>query len=486
MSFYNKKLLGVLLGTVLSLPVNALSNNHYLPLKTDPLFELELEKLATVAKMPTLAKPYSLATVQVYLDKINDSHPELYRRIKRYLQRYKKDFNVTQASIEASYSTYEKKTLPNARGRTAESNISGHFATHWSFADNWNLSLGGTVKDESDDFVPHNTYLSYIHDYFQIDLGYKELWLSPLQESAMLLSTQAEPIARFSISSPRPLTDWKIRYDISFGKLEKMEGIRFGEERFPGRPGFLTMHFSGQLVDWWTIGVSRTMQFGGGERKVTLSSLWEAIIDPVNSDNCGGASDLQDCTQEIGNQQASISSKFDLDWGTPVSLYFELAGEDTNDFKPYKLGNKAYNLGLFFPYLTSKSSLLAEIQYVENGWYTHHIYQEGYRNDQNTIGHWWGDEKAPDDAIGAQIISFKYNYELSDEHKLELSYKSIYNDPDAGGEGPFNNYNYERGHELNLRLDEVNKDGIWHYDLYVGNDVFGEDFSRLAVTYRWR
>jgi hypothetical protein len=440
--------------------------------------------------MPALVKPFNLATVNLYLDKINKTHPELYSRIKNYTARYNKKSNITQMSLEVSYSNFDTKNMPNARGRSSESNIKAHIAGYWQLNNSWNLSLGGSIYDasqieQSDGLIPHNTYLSYTNDYLQIDLGYKELWFSPFQESAMLLSTNAEPIARFSISSPTPLTDWKLQYGLSFGKLEEMEGIRFGDEVSPGRPGFLTMNLSTQPLDWWTLGFTRTMVFAGGARKVDLGDVWNAIIDPVNSDNCGGESDLQDCDEEFGNQQAAISSQFDVDWGMPVSIYMELAGEDTNNFKPYLLGNKAFNLGFFLPYLTEKSSALFEYQEIQQAWYTHHLYLEGYRNNLHSMGHWWGDEKLIGDGIGAKILTLRYNLELNSKNHLELKFASIKN-ANIGDEANADPSIYERGNELTIALEQVEKSNHMRYELYLGNDVWGEDFARLSASYRWR
>lgn len=469
--------------TVSAFKVNATSNTHYLPLKTDPLIELELEKLATVAKMPVLSKPYHIVTVKQYLEKIKPTHPELYRRINAYLNRYRKNYGLTHLDAEVSYSTFEDKNLPNARGQTTSSNLKAEISGFWQLSENFNLSVGGIMYDGADGFIPNHTYLSYFNEYVQVDIGYKEIWLSGLQESSMLLSTNAEPIARFSISSPRPISDWNFEYDLSFGKLEEQQGIRFGNERFSGKPGFLSMHLSTQPFEWWTLGVNRTMVFGGGRRSVDLRDVWEAIVDPVSGDNCGGESDLQDCTEEAGNQQASISTKFDFNWGT---LFLEMAGEDTAKFKPYRLGNQAYSIGLFLPYLTEKSSLLTEFQFIKDAWYTHHIYQEGYRNNLRTIGHWWGDEKEIDDGIGAQILTLRYNHELTDKYHLEAKFKYINNDPEAGSEGIFDQYDYSKGRELEISLFEIGKQSQWRYQLYIGEDTLDNDFSRISIAYTWQ
>jgi len=461
--------------------ISAAPNAHYLPLKSDPLIELELERLATLAKMPVMSKPYHLATVQDYLEKIKTDYPELYRRINSYISRYRQKSNITSFGIEASYSDFEHKNIPNQRGQTSASNFKGEVAGYWKLSDNINLSAGGIVYDGSDGIIPNHTYLSYVHDYFQIDVGYKEVWLSPLQESAMLQSTNAKPIANFSINNPVPITDFNLNYSLAFGKLEKMDGILFEGTRSSGTPGFLSMHVSFQPTNNWTIGASRTMQFGGGQRPVDFGVLWDAIFNPIESDNCGG----QTKCNESGNQQAAISTKLDLYLGTPLSIYYELAGEDSGGFRWYSLGNRSYNLGVFFPYMTEKSSVYFEIQSTRIGWYTHHLYEEGYRNEGDTIGHWWGDEKLSNDGIGAEIANVRFNYELSDSFHFDFKYSTLKN-VDTTGDNQFDESLYKRSNELTIGLSQIGNNNIWRYEFYTGNDMFGEDFTRVSVKYSWQ
>jgi len=434
--------------------------------------------------MPVIAKPYHLATVQVYLDKIQTSHPKLYRRISDYFSRYRKTYNVTHLASEISFSNTESKNIPNQRGRNSNSNLLGEASGFIQLSDNWNLSLGATIFDGSSGVIPNNTYLSYFNKYFQLDVGYKEIWLSPLQESSMLLSTHAKPIARAALSSPIPWTKYNLRYDISYGKLEEMDGILFEDESSSGRPGFISTHFSAQPANWWTIGLNRTMVFGGGEREVGPNQVWEAFIDPVNGDNCGGESNLQDCTKETGNQQASVSSKFDINLGTPANLYFELAGEDTKNFKSYSLGNRAYNVGVFLPYLTESSSILFEYQHIENAWYTHHLYQEGYRNDGFSMGHWWGDEKDPGDGIGAKIATLRFNQEFSKRYHWDIKFVTFENQ-NVGAESPSDESVYQRANEITFGINEIRGNSVRRYEVYFGNNAYGEEFARVSLKHNW-
>lgn len=79
----------------------------------EPLIELELQRLATVAKLPLLTRPYHAATVNRYLKTIADSHPTLYRRINTYLKRYKQTAALTHASVQLNYANKENILLPN-------------------------------------------------------------------------------------------------------------------------------------------------------------------------------------------------------------------------------------------------------------------------------------------------------------------------------------------------------------------------------------
>lgn len=465
--------------------VSAAGNSQYLPLKTDALIELELEKLSTVAKMPVLSKPFHIATINLYLEKIKDSHPRLFGRVKSYISRYRGDVGLTSLVAKISYSNLNNKFIPNSRGITSESNIQVEAAGYWDISNGFAVNLGGILYDGDDVFIPTNSYLSFTHDYFQIDVGYKEMWTSPFQESSMLLSTNAKPIARFSVSSPKPISDWNFRYDFSYGEVTRMDQIRFADDYTSGNPGFLTMHTSFQPFEWWTLGASRTLMFGGGERKITLGDIWKAIIDPVAGDNCGGVSDLQDCKDEAGNQQASILNKFDLNWKIPFSLYVEVAAEDTNNFKNYRLGNKTYNVGLFFPYLSDQSSLLFEVQHIQNAWYTHGIYQDGYTNDGSVMGHWWGNEKLPKDGIGAQILTMRYNREINENYHLDAKFATLSN-KNLSDEGNYDEGIYVRGYELTIGLENIRNKNIWRYELYLGKTVLNDNFARASISYRWK
>lgn len=450
----------------------------YLPLKTDPLFELELEKLATIARLPLLTKPYHASTVYMYLNKIKNSHPTLYQRLNAYIKRYKKTQAVTHFSAQISHSFKDDTLLANQRGLRLDDTFKITTASFWQANEHLIFNGGGTFYDG--EIIPNNSYVSFGWDVFQVDIGYREHWLSPTQEGALLLSTQAKPALNITISNSELITDWNVKYELSLGRLEKQNGIQFDTSKDPvsGKPNLLSMHLSLQPLKWWTIGFNRTFMFGG-EGSTSLKDVWDAIIDPVSNDNCGGESDLIDCSQEFGNQQASISNKFNIaPFDFPLSLTWEYAGEDTKNFSNYQFGNIAQNFGLFVPYLTESLSLNIEYSKFHTAWYIHHIYDEGYSNDKIKMGHWWGSKKAPSDGSGGTAASIRLDWQPSYIDQISVLYKTATIDaPSTSG--------YQRSHELEVKLQKSLQNAFVDISLHVGEDTFGDKLLGTSISYIW-
>lgn len=449
----------------------------YLPLQLDSMIELEIERLSTIAKMPKLSKPYHIASVVTYLNKVKHSHPQLHQRLNHYIQRFKQQSALTHKAVELSYSNNKDKLLNNNRGIQSDSNFqlssSGFYQVNEYF-----IANGGATITSGQGIVPHASFLSFGINEMQIDIGYREHWLSPMQESASLRSTNAEAAPSITVSNVSAFTNWNIHYEMSLSLLEEMSGIHFDGKTSSGRPGLLTMHMSAQPLDSWTIGLNRSFMFAGGERSITLSDIWNAIIDPVNSDNCGGT-DLVDCDKEVGNQVASITNKFDFSlFDKPMSFYFEYAGEDTKDHKNYQLGNLAYTYGFFLPYLSEKSSLYVEYSDYHSHWYIHHLYDEGYRNDGAIMGHWWANDRVNDDKVGGTTFNIRYNHDFGDYGHLEAKIRQISLNTSAQAE-------YETANELELSYKHAYQEGFLGINLLLGKDIYQQNHYRIGINYTW-
>ena len=133
----------------------------YLPLQTDALIELELNRLATLAKLPVLTKPYHAATLNRYLEKVIDSHPLLYKRISTYIKRYKKEAAFTHAAAQINYSDTKNITLPNQRGQIADTNYQVSFSGFWQ-ANQYIIINGGGQYHKSADYIKTNTFFNFL------------------------------------------------------------------------------------------------------------------------------------------------------------------------------------------------------------------------------------------------------------------------------------------------------------------------------------
>lgn len=456
---------------------NANGVSPYLPLNTDPLIELQIERLASITQMPILSKPYHIVTVVKYLKKIRTSHPTLYNRLNNYIKRYKQQSAITHFSTKIGHSNKETGSLDNNRGIAIDSTFQTSIAGFHQFNKYAIANFGGALVDKAK-IIPYNTYFSFGYEYLQVDLGYREHWLSPLQESASLLSTNAKPALSMTLSNVKPITSWNAKYEFSIGQLEEMDGIHFDGATSSGKPGFLTMQLSFQPFDWWTIGGNRTFMFAGGNREIDLKTIGKAIVDPISGDNCGGDSNLQNCDLESGNQIASITSKFDFSINSfPLSLLIEYAGEDAKNYQ-YSLGNIGRTYGFFIPYLTEKTSLYGEFTEFHQRWYVHHLYDEGYANDQTVMGHWWGNHKAMDDLSAGNASTIRFNWDFQDAYHLQVKLRSAFIEPST-------NYQSHRTNDVEIKLKQVYKKGFLNYSVNIGKDLQNESYYRIALGYNW-
>ncbi|MFT5812664.1 MAG: hypothetical protein ACI9VT_000400 [Psychroserpens sp.] len=149
---------------------------------------------------------------------------------------------VTHFSAQYTHSFKSNALLANQRGRSLDDSFKVTTSSFWQADEHIIFNGGGTFYNG--EAILNNTYISVGWDVFQIDIGYREHWLSPTQEAALLLSTQAKPALNLTISNPTLLNDWNIKYELSLGILEQQEGIRFGRDIVSGKPNLLSMHLS--------------------------------------------------------------------------------------------------------------------------------------------------------------------------------------------------------------------------------------------------
>ena len=445
----------------------------YLPINSSPILENEVERLAVIAGIPNLTKPYNLATIFHYMEKIKETHPRLYSRLNLSLTPYTKTFAMTHASVSGSYSD-ERHPIPNFRGNTSNSDAYLSIRSQWQVADWLAIYAGAEITDEHNQVS--GSYLSLGVDWAQLDIGYKDLWFSPFQGSAQLISTNAQTMPSISLSNNLPYkflgVNWN--YHIFLAQMSRQLVLFEGQLSDEDKPWLAGVHMSVQPTPWWTLGASRMFQFGGGERPVSFKTFARAFFDPRGADNDASED------EESGNQIASVSSKINFDGALPFSFALELAGEDTSNNKSYQLGNTAITAGLFFPYFYSDNiSLAYEYSDWQIGWYVNNVYQEGYTNEDLVLGHWaMQAQHQLNTAVEGSSHFFKTQWQTPGDNIIVTTLR-ISEHEDAGA------VDYKQAWELNIDYSMPLEGHILTLGTFFGRDSLGDDFSQVRMTLAW-
>lgn len=448
----------------------------YLPLQLSPEIEIQIDKLMALTPGAPLTKPYKASELSQRLKLIASSYPTLHSKLSKYMQRYTKRNGLTHFSASISADNGKEKARPNQRGVLVNSQYQvsvGGLAYISPYA----YVSSGYLFAEDAGSVQYNTHLGFGHEYGQVEIGFREHWFSPFQDSAMLVSTNAISSPSITISNATPITDWNIRYEVFYSMVEEVEGIVLGDEVFSGRPRHAGLHLSFTPLDFWTLGFNRTLQFGGGKREVSFSDVLEALFDPAGKDNVGDI-DNPDPNFEFGNQQASITSQFNLNWAMPISIYFEYAGEDTVNESNFQLGNVAKSVGVFLPVLLDNLSFRYEYSDWTNRWYTHPLYGQGYTNEGRILGHWGADQRVFGNDTPATAHTVKVNWQINSNQLLDVTLRALENESKAV-------FDYQQAYEMKATYSYATGKGFWGAELYAGKDTLGESFHRLSLFYRW-
>lgn len=471
----NTTALAALLGGLLCClagPALARGVSPYLPVNIEPEMERQVEQVLTLAGKPFLTRPIAAAVVWDALPQACAQDAVLCRSVERYLSRYMNRAGLAEASIAGAATSGADRALPNRHGLRNDSAWEASARAYWQPFDHALLSLGGVAYEG--DTTPTGSLLSLGWSFAQLDAGFRDHWLSPFTDSAMLLSTEATTMPSVTLSNYQPLTRLGIRYEAFAARMSRSDDILFAGGTTSGHPKIAGLHLSIEPASGWSLGFNRIMQFGGGARGGnSFGDILDAFFNPSGSDNVASAADPQ-----FGNQAASFTSRFVFPGALPFSVYAEYAGEDTSRGRNYLLGNSALSVGIDFPLLWRRFDLTLEASEWQNGWYVHSVYGDGLTNDGHVLGHWGGDQRAFGDGVGARSAMARLGWRPAFGGSFALRGRVIENEA-------YSAVAYARGYDLTLSyarpLGAFSVGGEFH----AGRDVFGEDFSRIAAFVRY-
>jgi hypothetical protein len=443
----------------------------YLPVDISPEIERKIERVLILADQPFLRRPFAAATVRDALPAACEVDAVLCEDVRRYLTSLTRTAGITYATLTASSGSGADTALPVSHGMTSQSNYDAAIAAYWQPGASFLVTAG--VLAYEGEATPTGTVVSFGLDVAQFDVGYRDRWWSPAMGNAMLLSTQAATMPSVTISNYRPLTRAKLRYEAFVARMSESSSIAVGTGTTAGHPQLAGLHLSIEPFPGWSLGVSRVMQYGGGEREDSFGDLLDAFFNPADKDNAPAGS-----TDEFGNQVASLTSQFVVGEPLPFAIYFEYAGEDTSTLSNFRLGNTALSAGIMFPQLGDRFSATVELTEWQNGWYVHHLYADGLRHEGRVLGHWGGDWRQLNDGVGAQSAFARLNVDRILGGEIEASYRQIDNEDYTSG-------NYETARQIDARYSRPWGQMFVGGEITVGSDVFGESYSRVGAFIRF-
>lgn len=445
----------------------------YLPLDLPAPMAARIERVLLLADRAVLRRPIAVAQVREALSRACPRDPVLCSQVERDLARYADERPVTDVRLEVAVTGGQAVPLANRRGLDSDDAWSAAALAQWRAGEHLLLGVGGTARPGHVD--PAGSLLSLGTPNARLDVGYREHWSSALAGSSFLASTEAATMPSITLSNTTPLGRYGIDYGVALSWMSRSERIAYRDGYTSGHPLLAETQFGIEPVPGWSLGITRQLQFGGGARNA--HGPWDfvkAFVDPNGYDNTRvGAS----WDNEYGNQQAAWTSRFIIPAAKPVAVSMEYAGEDTSHSTDGRLGNAGVSLGIHVPDLWAGIGLGYEISEWQNGWYEHHIYQDGVVNDGRVIGHWGADQRAAGDSVGARSHVLWLDRATPSGGSIGMQLRMLAN---RGYSAP----DYHRATELQLRYSRPVRNALVGAELLVGRDTFGERYLRLAASLR--
>jgi len=240
----------VVVGGNLGVTTQALASgvSPYLPLNLSPEIERKVERVLILAGMPVLTRPVPIARVLRALPKARRLDPALCAEVDRYLDRYFRTTGVSSASAEVAAANHSTMTLPNERGERVDAPVDGSGQVYYRPFDHLLLSAGGVGYAGTDSRLnPAGTLASAGNQYVQLDVGWRDLWLSPATDSSMLVSTEAPTMPSITLSNEEPIGGIGLQYQLFVARMSYSKDIAWDGGYTQGYPRLAGMHLGIEL-----------------------------------------------------------------------------------------------------------------------------------------------------------------------------------------------------------------------------------------------
>jgi hypothetical protein len=459
---------GACLTVTAARPAPAEGVSAYLPLNLEPETERQIERVLILADEPVLKRPFAVALVELALPKACERDKALCTRVKKYLERYSRDYAVTHASATGSITHGADGVVPNEHGLPIQSNWEVSAQGFVQPSDYFLASAGVIAYDGRT--VPTGSMLSFGFNWAQLDVGYRDHWFSPAVDSPMLIGTEAPTMPSVTLSNYEPLTRFGFQYEFFLAQMSRSDHILGGGQgttvQSSGNPKLFGAQFSIEPFSGWSFGVNRQLQYGGGGLPDSASTLLRNFFKP------GGLSQTQ------GNQEASYDTRFIYPGKTPFAVYAQYAGENNLNGGSYLLGEAALTVGIDFPKLWHYFDLTYETSEWQNAWYVNNPFLDGMTNHGLVLGSWGGDQRLFGDGVGARSQMLRIGWEPPFGGYLEERVHTLVNQT-------YGQYPYRHYLDVTVRYSRPWNDLTVGGEVLAGRDVFGKSFSRISGFVRY-
>ncbi len=198
----------------------------YLPLNLSPDIERQIERVLILAGKPVMTRPIAIETVLAALPEARKVDEALCIKVKRYLKRYAEHYGMAQLRGEVSADTGDSvQVLPNQHGKISDSPWQVSAGVFYQPNEYALISLGGIAYDGR--ATPTGSMLSIGIDYAQLDIGYRDHWLSPFTDSSMLISTEAPTMPSVTLSNYKPVNFLGFSYEIFLAQMSHSDRIKY-------------------------------------------------------------------------------------------------------------------------------------------------------------------------------------------------------------------------------------------------------------------
>ena len=288
----------------------------------------------------------------------------------------------------------------------------------------------------------------------------------------MLLSTQAATLPSVTLSNYAPITRVKLRYEAFLAQLSESTNIAFGSGTTTGKPRVAGLHLSIEPLPGWSIGVGRIMQYGGGEREDSLRRSGQRVFRSVEPGQLGP----HRCRVRQPSRVPHVAVRAGRS-RCPSLCTSNTPARTRRDPATFASVTRRSRRGLRFRSSGRNLSATFELTEWQNGWYVHHIYRDGLRNENRVLGHWGADWRVLGDGVGARSLFARVTWEPT-FGTLETSYRQLDNEDYSGA-------NYETARQIDARYSRPWDQVFVGAELTVGRDVFGDSYSRLGAFIRF-